>query len=223
MNAEFKLQMESFGYSVFEDEGSILAHKDLGDRLLQLDLSDVEQFLARIAPNAQLHAYLSIHALREVENIILRPIGLISHSSQHARHHFSISKFGNKIGYAIKEAEYWARSIDLKELLDSLAIERPDRPSTPQINHLVALALLGNFNILDDYSKSFAQGKKMNFVPMITKEAIDAALDVAYNNYAAKKPNKALHLTTYRAGLGDGCCISRAGGTVTPAACLLGR
>jgi hypothetical protein len=38
-----------------------------------------------------------------------------------------------------------------------------------------------------------------------------------------KKPNKALHPTTYRAGLGDGGCISRAGGTVTPAAYLVGR
>jgi hypothetical protein len=38
-----------------------------------------------------------------------------------------------------------------------------------------------------------------------------------------KKANKALHLTTYRAGLDDGSCISRAGGTVTPVASLLQR
>jgi hypothetical protein len=38
-----------------------------------------------------------------------------------------------------------------------------------------------------------------------------------------KKANKALHLTTYRAGLFDGCCISRASKAVTEAACLLQR
>jgi hypothetical protein len=38
-----------------------------------------------------------------------------------------------------------------------------------------------------------------------------------------KMPNKALHLTTYRAGLIDGCCIFRASEAVTEAACLFGR
>jgi hypothetical protein len=38
-----------------------------------------------------------------------------------------------------------------------------------------------------------------------------------------KKANKALHLTTYRAGFCDGGCTSRASKAVTGFACHLGR
>jgi hypothetical protein len=84
----------------------------------------------------------------------------------------------------------------------------------------------------EDYCYLFGCDENWDSVTDTTHQSLEEALDQAEYEYTGikdtmiyknKKPNKALHPTTYRAGLGDGCCISRAGGTVTPAACLVGR
>lgn len=187
MNADFKLHLESLGWSVVDEEGSIFGHKDLGDRSLQLDLSDLERSFGHGPSESRLQAYLSFHALRKVEDVILRPLALPSHCSQHTRQQFPVQFCGRRLECAMNHAENWARTVDLNLLLESLVLERPDRPSIPQINHLVALAFLGRFGVLEEYSDSFSRGRHLNFVPTITQEVIDAALDVAYDRYAANR------------------------------------
>ena len=70
----------------------------------------------------------------------------------------------------MNEAEDWGRSVSLNQLLDSLAVERPDGPSIPQINHLVALAFLGRFDMLEDYAASFAKGRNLKNYPCGTRK-----------------------------------------------------
>jgi hypothetical protein len=68
-------------------------------------------------------------------------------------------------------------------LVDYLArfkVERPDKPSIPQLCHLGALAWNGDYSTLLDYEAIFKTGKRLNFVPMITTEMIERALEKAW-------------------------------------------
>ncbi|WP_376766896.1 DUF6990 domain-containing protein [Rhizobium tropici] len=44
---------------------------------------------------------------------------------------------------------------------------------------MTALAYLADFTTLVDYQEIFRKGKRMNFVPMITREMIDRAVNIA--------------------------------------------
>ena len=71
--------------------------------------------------------------------------------------------------------------LDINELIKEFGLACPDGPSMPQVCHLAALAWLGDFNKLTDYQNIFGRGHRMNFVPMITKEMIDRALEISYD------------------------------------------
>jgi hypothetical protein len=49
----------------------------------------------------------------------------------------------------------------------------------PQICHLAALAWKGNLDKLIEYQESFKRGHRLSFVPMITADMVDRALDIA--------------------------------------------
>jgi hypothetical protein len=68
----------------------------------------------------------------------------------------------------------------LERYLSRAKIERPDGPSIPQLCHLGALAWSGDYSTLLDYEAVFKKGMRMNFVPMITAEMIDRALEKAW-------------------------------------------
>lgn len=69
--------------------------------------------------------------------------------------------------------------IDIDAQLRELASTCPDRPSMRQILHLGALAYRGEFPALLEYVDAFGRGKRFNFVPMITKDMVDRAFDIA--------------------------------------------
>ena len=68
---------------------------------------------------------------------------------------------------------------NINQLIEDFRLNRPDRPSMPQINHLAALAWLKDSDTLEDYQRIFAAGNHLNFVPMIDKAMIDRALEFA--------------------------------------------
>ena len=67
-------------------------------------------------------------------------------------------------------------------MIKAFALVCPDNRELPQIEHLAALAWQGNFNKLTDYQKIFERGYRMKFVPTITKETIDRALEISYDH-----------------------------------------
>jgi hypothetical protein len=71
------------------------------------------------------------------------------------------------------------QSIDFGGLVEEFASSCPDRPSMRQVSHLAALAWKGDFKTLMDYEKTFERGFRLNFVPMITKEMIGSAVEIA--------------------------------------------
>lgn len=79
---------------------------------------------------------------------------------------------------ASNEALAWWVEQDNLSAIKALAAPPPDT-GQPQLKHLAALAYLGDFNTLIDYQQIFRKGKRLNFVPMITPEMIDRAVDIA--------------------------------------------
>jgi hypothetical protein len=78
-----------------------------------------------------------------------------------------------------EEVAKWGRSLDLQSCVHELAIKGVPDVGGGQLRHLTALAYLGDFNTLVDYQEMFREGKRMNFVPMITPEMIDRAVNIA--------------------------------------------
>lgn len=68
----------------------------------------------------------------------------------------------------------------LESYLARFKVERPDGPSIPQLCHLGALAWSGDYSPLLDYEAIFKKGKRLNFVPMVTLEMIERALEKAW-------------------------------------------
>jgi hypothetical protein len=78
--------------------------------------------------------------------------------------------------------ELKAESLD--HYIDEFKSNCPDRPSMRQVCHLTALAWTADVTTLSEYEGIFRKGKRLNFVPMITKEMIDRALQVAWRRSA---------------------------------------
>jgi len=78
----------------------------------------------------------------------------------------------------------WARNVDI-----SSEIKRHARLSTSSkgampLRHLAALALLGATEKLEMYRASFESGDRLGFVPYISIEMIERALEIARANNA---------------------------------------
>lgn len=75
------------------------------------------------------------------------------------------------------------QKISIENLIDEFAHSCPDKPSMKQILHLAALAWKGDYITLAEYRNIFDRGKRLNFVPMITKEMIDRAMEIAIDQF----------------------------------------
>jgi hypothetical protein len=75
------------------------------------------------------------------------------------------------------------RGASLQSYVDMFSTDIPDG-LLPQVCHLAALAWKGNLERLIDYHEIFQRGHRLRFVPMITADMIDRALDIA----AARAP-----------------------------------
>ncbi|TXR48436.1 DUF6990 domain-containing protein [Phyllobacterium endophyticum] len=73
----------------------------------------------------------------------------------------------------------WAKSQDVDAALKRLRESRTDSKGTEPLYHLAALALAGDVDKLDYYQRSFEAGDRLGFVPYISKEMIDRAVEIA--------------------------------------------
>ena len=73
------------------------------------------------------------------------------------------------------------RKLDMEKVIKDFAANCPDTPSMRQVMHLASLAWRADFNTLLDYQDIFKRGYRMNFVPMITPEMIERALQIAFD------------------------------------------
>ncbi|VVE54570.1 DUF6990 domain-containing protein [Pandoraea fibrosis] len=79
----------------------------------------------------------------------------------------------------IEEVIEWSQSIELKREINRHAQSPTDSKGTMPVRHLAALALLGGTERLEMYRTSFESGNRLGFVPYISIEMIERALEIA--------------------------------------------
>lgn len=88
----------------------------------------------------------------------------------------------DELRIAVNEKLAMACDLSIREEMELLASERPDRGLMLQKKHLAALAWKGDFITLGEYQAVFERGKHLNFLPMITKDMINRALELSYDH-----------------------------------------
>lgn len=83
----------------------------------------------------------------------------------------------------------WAKSQSIEQGLEAYRNLPTDSKGASPLRHLAALAITGHCGQLTSYQCSFAQGDRLGFVPYITKEMIDRAVDLAKNKWKLKEPS----------------------------------
>jgi hypothetical protein len=73
----------------------------------------------------------------------------------------------------------WAKSQDIDAALQRLRALPTDAKGAYPRRHLAALALVGDVEKLEYYQRSFESGDRLGFVPYISKEMIDRAVEIA--------------------------------------------
>jgi hypothetical protein len=73
----------------------------------------------------------------------------------------------------------WVKIQDIGAALKDLRELQTDAKGAFPRRHLAALAIAGDVERLEYYQQSFASGDRLDFVPYISKEMIDRALDIA--------------------------------------------
>lgn len=86
---------------------------------------------------------------------------------------------------ASDEAIAWALEQDLDKALRNHAALPTNAPGARPIWHLAALAVLGDAAKLKFYQSSFEAGDRLGFVPYVTQDYIDRAVEMA-REYAAR-------------------------------------
>jgi hypothetical protein len=175
-------------WKFFLQEGSIIGRCGLADRDIKIDLNGFNRLRTSQSVTTQILAYVSfgclapIHA--RIDEALLKPQRMCEVFNVHERKAFLIhfsSNWRSQIKELLNQVLSWGATLDPDTSVAMFAATRPDGPSVPQINHLVALAYLGDFTTLEGYARTFAKGLRLNFVPLITREAIEAALDASYD------------------------------------------
>jgi len=81
----------------------------------------------------------------------------------------------------------WAKEQNLDAALKEKAALPTAAPGTGPLLHLAALAVLSDIDRLKYYQASFAAGDRLGFVPYITKDYIDRAVDFAKKYRKSRK------------------------------------
>lgn len=95
----------------------------------------------------------------------------------------SVSCSGAEIGEkeiseCANEMIEWGKQQDLDELLEKCCQYPTDSVGARPVFHLAALAMKGKLDILEDYLRSFQKGNRLGFVPYITIDYIERAIEV---------------------------------------------
>lgn len=78
----------------------------------------------------------------------------------------------------LEGAQSWASKVNRIEALERYAAYSTTAVPGYVVGHLVALALLGRRDQLLDYRRSFSDGNPYGFVPYVTPEMLDRALEL---------------------------------------------
>lgn len=76
----------------------------------------------------------------------------------------------------------WAKNFDLESKINELANLPTDCKGNLAVKHLAALVITKNIEKLNFYKNSFMSGDKLNFVPYITEDFIDRAIELCDKN-----------------------------------------
>lgn len=82
----------------------------------------------------------------------------------------------------IEEIEIWSNSIDFNKKMRWFHDSRPNIPQMYQVWHIAALSYYENYEQLMQYQDLFLKGNKLNFLPIVTKEMLDLAVEYAVRN-----------------------------------------
>jgi hypothetical protein len=193
------------------EEGSVMGRRVLVDREIEIDLNAFNELKGSPTVTTQVLACVSfarllpIHA--RIEQVLprQREVGEVFHV--HERKAFLVRfslNWRSELRDLLNQIEEWSAALDLDRAVSSFAANRPDGPSVPQINHLVGLVYLGDFTALGDYARTFEKGSRLNFVPMITREVIEAA-EALSCDYFLERRSKAESGGSPKSGPASGC------------------
>lgn len=171
--------LKAFGWSIYTDEvGDKVAHYILHDRIVQIiygldRIRDQQKFGAMLSltTDAFSSACQAINPrsgkgapfVRAWKRLDIRAPEILE---EHVRQ-------------ASDEAIAWAQAQDLDKALQDHAALPTNAPGARPIWHLAALALLGEVEKLKSYQASFEAGDRLGFVPYVTKDYIDRAVEFA--------------------------------------------
>jgi hypothetical protein len=193
---------ELSGWRFFVEEGNLNGARELTGRRLEVDLEGLKRLDRSDAFTTQVHAYVSFTCLDAIHSRIDQIIA--KKYPKAAEKPFNVHASKTFVGAftplwkpelvaLLASIEAWASSLDVNECISAFVRNCPDGgrvcldgPSVTQINHLAALAFVGNFSELEEYSAAFKRGARMNFGPLITLEIIEAVLDISYDQFANK-------------------------------------
>jgi hypothetical protein len=153
---------------------------DCGDFVLEIELG---QRFARSRFYLGIGCAVSHKGLSAIAVQILGEPASGPHSFKYDQHRMEVESLdGADVHYRklIQEEVEEVQKLDMEKVIKDFAANCPDRPSMRQVMHLASLAWLADFNTLTEYKEIFQRGYRMNFVPMITQEMIERALEVAY-------------------------------------------
>ena len=190
------------GWRFFVEEGNLNGACELTGRRIEVDLDGLRRLDRSDAFTTRIHAYVSFTCLDAIhsyiDQIIVKkyPKAAEKPFNVHAKRTFVgafTPHWKPELVAILVSIEAWASSLNVNECISAFVQNCPDGgsvcpdgPSVTQINHLAALAFVGNFSELEEYSAAFKRGARMNFIPLITLEIIEAELDISYDQFANK-------------------------------------
>ena len=171
--------LTALGWSIHVDEvGDKVAHFALSDRVVDIiygirKFSQDEQFEATLSTSTSTFSVACI-GIRggggKYTPLVRAQKGLRIRAPEILPEH---------IRQASDEAIAWAREQDLDKALRDHAALPTNAPGGRPIWHLAALAVLGDVAKLKSYQASFEGGDRLGFVPYVTKDYIDRAVEIA--------------------------------------------
>ena len=178
-------------WKFFNLEGSTFGRYGLTDRDIEVDLGGLDRLRHSENSETQILAYTSFVRLRPIHARLDAALSKKAaagvfhvHANETFPMHFS-ANWRSELRDLLIRIEAWSAALSLEQSVSLFVANRPDRPSVTQINHLVGLAYRGDFTTLEAYVRAFAEGSRLNFVPMITEEVLQAALDSSYDYFAS--------------------------------------
>ena len=174
--------LKSLGWATRSDEvGDKIAEFSLADRVVDLiygldRIRDKQKFGAMLSVSTD--AFSAACSVIDGERPTYYPLvrawqGLDVRATEILEEH---------VRQASADAVAWAQEQDLKKALLEHAALPTDAPGARPIWHLAALALLSDTAKLKSYQQSFTAGDRLGFVPYVTKEYIDRAIEISEKN-----------------------------------------